>query len=134
MSNVTVLKTMGDNAITYDDLKIYYELNEQIKDLTKTMEKYKDKIKAVMILNDLDTVTAGEYVTTLTNRVTKKIDDDMLSHLLLSNGLNDTTEVKIVPIKDKVLLAIKEGRFTQVQYDLCAKSSISQAIQVKKKA
>jgi hypothetical protein len=134
MSNATLIKSVGGEQITYEDLQMYYELNEQVKDLTKTMDKYKEKIKNAMVTNDLDTLTAGEYVATITNRTTKKVDDDMLSQVLVANGLNDATEVKVLPVKEKVLMAIKEGRFQQAQYDLCTSQSISQVIQVKRKA
>ena len=133
MNNLEILKSLNGNVVTYEDVKLFYELNEQIRDLTKTMDKYKEKIKSLMVDNDLDTLTAGEYVATITNRVSKKVDNLLLSHSLVANGLSDTTEVQIIPVKEKVLLAIKEGRFQQSQYDLCTSVSVSQVIQVKKK-
>lgn len=133
MNNLEILKSLNGDTISYEDVKVFYELNEQIRDLTKTMDKYKEKIKNLMVANDLDTLTAGEYVATITNRVSKKVDNILLSHSLVANGLSDTTEVQVIPIKEKVLLAIKDGRFQQSQYDLCTSVSVSQVIQVKKK-
>jgi len=133
MAEANLLKTVNGEPISYDDIKAYFELNEQVKDLSKSLDKIKDKIKTGMITNDLDSLTAGEYVVSITNRTTTKVDDEMLSTVLVAHGLKDATEIKIVPVKEKVLLAIKEGKLQQAQYDLCTKNSYSQVMQVKKK-
>lgn len=131
----TVLKTMDKKeTISEFDIDTYYNLNEQIKDLTKTMESYKSKIKNAMVSNELDTLAIGKYNVQISNRSTKKLDENMLVKVLTSRGIqNETTETKVVPVKEKVLEAISSGKLLQQEYDLCNSVSYSQVMSVKLK-
>lgn len=109
-------------------------LNEQLKDVKKQVEGLKAKIKGVMETQNIDSLEAGDYVALLTDRVSKKLDEDLLSQVLVSKGIHQqTTTVKLVPDKNKVLKAIADGLLSQGEYDLCNKDSHSAVFNVKKK-
>lgn len=134
MSNAVILKGLDGKELTVEDVATYYMLNEQLKDVKKQVEGLKAKIKGVMETQNIDSLEAGDYVALLTDRVSKKLDEDLLSQVLVSKGIHQqTTTVKLVPDKNKVLKAIADGLLSQGEYDLCNKDSHSAVFNVKKK-
>ena len=135
MSNVTLMKGLDGKELTVEDIATYYTLNEQLKDIKKQVEGLKTKIKTIMETQDIDSLEAGDYVALLTDRVSKKLDEDLLAQVLVSKGIHQqTTTVKLIPDKNKVLQAIADGLMDQSEYDLCNKDSHSAVFNVKRKS
>ena len=107
------------NELSVRDIELYYQLNEQEKELKKKLDMIKLKIKTAMLNNNIDVIDTGTHTVSITNSFRKHIDEDKLVNILYSKGLYEALEIVRKPIYSEVEWYLQYGLLDKLEYDSC---------------